>query len=69
MKKYVDQEQDEDYRYPFHGSKLLNPVGMNAEPVRLAKRTLYDYEPVEKLNDPTMAPPPSKTQYENYLRG
>jgi hypothetical protein len=68
-KKFDDMIEDEDYRFPFQGSKHLNPIGINTEPVRLAKRLLCDHDPINKLNDPSKPPAPSKTQYENYFVG
>ena len=56
----------EDLYYPFVSTKHLNPIGMNREPVHMSMRKLSDYEPLDKLNDPTKPAPLTKTKYELY---
>lgn len=59
---------DEDHDYPFMGSKHLNPIGVNQELVRMSLRTVNDFENPKKLEDPLKPLPPSKTNYEAYIK-
>lgn len=43
-RKQVDQDLDEGYSYPFYGSKHLDPIGVNEDPVRLMIRTKNDFQ-------------------------
>jgi len=35
---------EEEFSYPFQGSKHLDPVGINHDQVVMSKRTLTDFE-------------------------
>jgi len=37
-------KDDEEHDYPLIGTKHLNPIGVNREPVRMSLRTLNDFE-------------------------
>lgn len=68
-RRWLDLQLDEDHDYPFSASKHLNPVGVNREPVRCSQRLIADHDHLGKLRDPSKPPPPSKTNYEAYLKG
>jgi hypothetical protein len=52
----------------FVGSKHLNPIGINHDPVRMSLRTSNDFENVKKLEDPLAPLPITKTNYEAYQK-
>jgi hypothetical protein len=62
-------ELDEDHDYPFLGTKHLDPIGINEEPVKLAVRTQNDFCKVDKLRNPEAPPAKSITDYEAYYNG
>ena len=59
---------DEEHDYPFMGSKHLNPIGVNRDPVRMSLRTMHDFENPKKLENPLKPLPPTKTRYEVYQK-
>lgn len=62
-----DINDDELQNYPLLGSKHLNLIGVNLDPVRMFTRTQNDFETVNKLTDPHKPLPKTKTNYEAYL--
>ena len=60
--------EEEDHDYPFAGSKHLNPIGINHDPVRMSLRTKNDFDNLKKLEDPLAPPPITKTNYEAYQK-
>ena len=65
-KKEENQTCDNDHDYPFYGTKHLDPIGINEEPVRLSLRTRQDFEKADKHKNPLAPKPKTKTNYEAY---
>ncbi len=55
-----------DHDYPFYGTKHLDPIGINEEPVKLSIRTKPDFAKPNRLNNPFGPEPKSLTNYEAY---
>lgn len=66
LRKREDHDLDNDHDYPFHGTKHLDPIGINEDAVRLSLRTQNDFAKADKLTNPLAPPPKSKTNYEAY---
>ena len=62
QRTYLD---DEEHDYPFYGTKHLNPIGENEEPVKMSLRTSNDFGNINKLLIQPVRK--SKTNYEKYL--
>ncbi len=64
--KIQNEEFDQDHDYPFYGTKHLDPIGLNEEPVKLNIRTKPDFAKPNRLNNPFAPAPKSLTNYEAY---
>ena len=60
--------ENEEHDYPFMGTKHLNPIGVNRDAVKMSLRTVHDFDNPKKLDNPLKPLPPSKTDYEAYIK-
>jgi len=56
-----DMKYEEDHDYPFAGTKHLDPIGINVDPVQMRYKMVADFEKIDKLKDPEAKPPLSLT--------
>lgn len=66
IRKRENGELDEEHDYPFPGSKHLDPIGVNEDPVKFRLRTRHDFDKPDKLRNPLAPLPKSRTNYEAY---
>jgi hypothetical protein len=52
---------EEDHDYPFAGTKHLDPIGINVDPVQMRSKMVADFDKIDKLKDPEAKPPLSLT--------
>ena len=41
---------EEDHDYPFYGTKHLDPIGINVDPVQMRSKMVADFEKIDKLH-------------------
>ena len=60
-----NRNEDQDHDHPFAGTKHLNPIGVNEDPVVMSRRTTADFPRPDKLQNEV--PKPKPTGNEKFL--